>query len=386
MATHLAAVTTAKGDFNVIEVPTSRPGPGEILLKNEYGAMIAFDTYVTDLGYMVDSYPLALGFSAAGTVAEVGEGVDDLKVGDRITAFSYHGTKAKALQQYSIQPRNVCAHIPDDLPLEEAATIPDNFVTAFYTIFNQLGFPIPQYFPPQHPPPLAAVPILVYGGGSTAAQYAIQLLNLAGYKNIITTASPHHHDFLRSLGATSTFDYRSTTLAEDIAKVVGGDGKVTIVIDAITAEGTLKRIGEVVSPLGTVAILLPIKEGSSVRGGAGTDMHMALPESWKVLPEGAKVVGVRTFLYEQDSHLKQYLMPLILTQLLEEKHIKPSRVRLLDQGSLKERVETGLDLLRNNKRFVVGSKPEPRLSSPEQASSFEEKAGSTGIATLIFNI
>jgi hypothetical protein len=42
-------------------------------------------------------------------------------------------------------------------------------------------------------------------------------------------------------------------------------------------------------------------------------------------------------------------MPKILPSLLESGIIKPNRVRLIDQGSFKERVATGLDLLRNNK-------------------------------------
>jgi hypothetical protein len=47
-------------------------------------------------------------------------------------------------------------------------------------------------------------------------------------------------------------------------------------------------------------------------------------------------------------------MPKILPQLLAEGIIQPNRVRLLDQGTFKERVAVGLDLLRNNK--VSGEK------------------------------
>lgn len=47
-------------------------------------------------------------------------------------------------------------------------------------------------------------------------------------------------------------------------------------------------------------------------------------------------------------------MPKILPQLLEKGLIKPNNIRLLNKGSLKERVEEGLDLLRNNK--VSGEK------------------------------
>jgi hypothetical protein len=51
----------------------------------------------------------------------------------------------------------------------------------------------------------------------------------------------------------------------------------------------------------------------------------------------------------QNAYLKDNLMPKILPELLASGLIQPNRVRLLDQGTFKERVATGLDLLRNNR-------------------------------------
>jgi NADPH:quinone reductase-like Zn-dependent oxidoreductase len=45
------------------------------------------DTYIADLGYRVEEFPVTLGFNAAGTVAAVGAGVRALVVGDRVSAF-----------------------------------------------------------------------------------------------------------------------------------------------------------------------------------------------------------------------------------------------------------------------------------------------------------
>lgn len=87
MPTHTAIAATAKGEFDAIQVPTGTPGTGEVLLKAAYSAMIAFDTYTTDLGYYVENYPTVLGFSASGTVAKVGKGVEDLVVGDRVSVM-----------------------------------------------------------------------------------------------------------------------------------------------------------------------------------------------------------------------------------------------------------------------------------------------------------
>lgn len=159
-----------------------------------------------------------------------------------------------------------------------------------------MKLPRPSELPSTYPPPLANTPILVYGAGATSGQYAIQLLKLAGYKNILTTASPRHHELLRRLGATHIFDYSSTDLTDQVLKAAGG--KVPLVLDCITAESTLAAMVDIISSDGTIALLLPIKEGNSVRGAAGTEMAMELAHEKNPFPKSVNVVGVRTFLYQ----------------------------------------------------------------------------------------
>lgn len=73
------------GVLEELQVPTEKPGAGQVLIKNQYAAMIVFDTYQTDSGYSVNDYPQVLGFSGAGTIAEIGRDVHDLAVGDRVS-------------------------------------------------------------------------------------------------------------------------------------------------------------------------------------------------------------------------------------------------------------------------------------------------------------
>ncbi|KAF5385380.1 hypothetical protein D9615_001071 [Tricholomella constricta] len=354
MSTHTAIATTELGKIDAIQVPTEAPGEGEVLLKVEYSSMIAFDTYLADLGYTISNYPGILGFNASGTVARLGADVNDLAVGDRVTAFSFLSSRSKGMQEYSVQPRVVCSKIPDSLSLEEAVTIPDNLITAFYTLFNQLGLPVPACFPAATTPSDASIPILIYGAGSTAGQYSIQLLHAAGYKKILATASPKHHAFLRSLGATDTFDYNSPGLTSDIAKAVGGSGKVPLSVDCISTDTTLDTLAKVISPTGKVAFLLPFKKGNTLTAKHVDEMKMEPPKDNGPFAKTTKLIGVRTFRFLEDTFLKENLMTKIVPSLLENGVIKPNRVLLLDQGTFKERVEQGLDLLRNNK--VSGEK------------------------------
>ncbi|KAJ7289128.1 chaperonin 10-like protein [Mycena rebaudengoi] len=352
-STHIAIAATSLGQFDAIQVPTEKPGPGNVLIKVDFASMIAFDTYITDDGLYVDKYPKVLGLNVAGSVTETGEGVDDLAVGDRVIGFTLFGPNiAGAMQQFTSLSAHLCAKIPDALALDAAATIPDNFIRAFYTLFDQLSLPVPESFPPSVPPANPSTPILIYGAGATLGQYAIQLLHAAGYTNVLATASPKHHTLLRILGATGVFDYNSPSLAEDIAAAIGGDGKVALAVDPIATNRTIAKIAPLISAKGTVALLLPIKEDDSLAGSV--KLLPAIPEGQNPLPEGAKAVYVGTLSYREASpsfynqYLRDNLMPKILPQLLASGLIKPIKVRLLDQGTFKERVAAGLDLLRNN--------------------------------------
>jgi NADPH:quinone reductase-like Zn-dependent oxidoreductase len=64
------------------EVP--RPGPGFVLVKVESCALNAVDEHIRLTGIFVDKYPFIVGNDGSGTVEQVGEGVSELAVGDRV--------------------------------------------------------------------------------------------------------------------------------------------------------------------------------------------------------------------------------------------------------------------------------------------------------------
>ncbi|KAG2035625.1 chaperonin 10-like protein [Suillus americanus] len=347
--THLAFASTAVGITSVIQVPTLSPGPGEVMVKVAFSAVIPLDMYMGDYGRMINSeYPVILGFNLSGVVEAVGSGVDGLQTGD----------KGKGLQERAILQSCTCAKLPDDYSLEAAATIPDNFITAFYTLFDCLGL-APPTFPSSVAPPHAETPILVYGAGATSGQYAVQLLALAGYKEVIATASTRHHSYLKSLGATHVIDYSADDMPEKLLLAAGKN--LQFVLDCISAESTLKSISNVVSSDGVVAMLLPVTAGSKYTAGKDEQMWMDLPADVNSFPDSVKLVGVKAILYQQNEYLRDNLMPKILPRLLEEATIKPNRVRLFDQGSLQDRCREALDVVRNGQ--VNGEKVVVKVAS-----------------------
>lgn len=187
--------------------------------------------------------------------------------------------------------------VPDSLTLEQAVTFPDNYVTALYTLFNQLGLPLPTEWPAKDTVD-AGRPILVYGAGATSGQYAIQLLKLAGYTNVIAAASKHHHEYLKALGATGAVDYKSTSFAKDVEEVA--KGKVELVMDCISITHTFELIAQTIRPGGSIAWLAPFKAGSGSLAGSDGELLFEIPiETQAIFPQGVNFICVRTFFYRQ---------------------------------------------------------------------------------------
>lgn len=87
-ATHAAIATTAKAVLSTIQVPTLVPGAEDVVIKVSYASLVALDTYFLDSAFLIQQYPVTLGFNASGTVAAVGQGVKGLKVGDRVSRIA----------------------------------------------------------------------------------------------------------------------------------------------------------------------------------------------------------------------------------------------------------------------------------------------------------
>ncbi|KAG8907066.1 hypothetical protein FRB99_005443 [Tulasnella sp. 403] len=105
--------------------------------------------------------------------------------------------------------------IPDSMSFKQAAGTCLASFTAFVGLFHETGanIPLPSYLPsddydPKNPPDMEKFGscITVLGGSSSVGQFAIQFARIAGFTKVISTSSPQHHVYLKSLGATHLFD------------------------------------------------------------------------------------------------------------------------------------------------------------------------------------
>ena len=120
-----ASVVTAYGGPEVMkyqDMPDPTPGAGDVLVKVA-GIGINPEDMLERNGVLKDQSPLRfpaiIGLDVSGTVAALGEGVADLKVGDRVCAFSYH-TYAELVADKA----TLFAKVPDTMDLVDAAAVP----------------------------------------------------------------------------------------------------------------------------------------------------------------------------------------------------------------------------------------------------------------------
>jgi putative PIG3 family NAD(P)H quinone oxidoreductase len=156
-----------------------------------------------------------LGLECAGEVVEVGGEAAGWQVGDRAMALLAGGGYASEV----VVSAGCALPIPESLSFEQAAAIPEVFLTVFLNVFA-----------------LAALPVggsaLVHGGGSGIGTAAIQLIKAAGGRVFVTAGSDEKCERCRALGADGAINYRSEKFEEVIRDQTGGRG-VDVVLDSI---------------------------------------------------------------------------------------------------------------------------------------------------------
>jgi NADPH:quinone reductase-like Zn-dependent oxidoreductase len=214
--------------LEVREAPYPSAEADKIVVKNGAVAINPIDWLIQsrgDIMFTYLAYPFVLGSDVAGEVVEVGKNVTRFKVGDRVLGFT-RGSDAKindpaegGFQLYTVLRPNMVSHIPDELPYESAAVVPLGLATAAAGLFEETELALD--LPSEPAKPLNGKTLIIWGGSTSVGVNAIQLGVAAGYE-VFTTASPKNHKYLKSLGASETFDYKSPTVVADMTRALKG--------------------------------------------------------------------------------------------------------------------------------------------------------------------
>jgi NADPH:quinone reductase-like Zn-dependent oxidoreductase len=244
--------------LNIADRPEPRPGPGKLLLKmrawslNYRDLMMAKGVYNPKLRLPV--VPLSDG---VGVVAEVGDGVSRVKVGDRVAGTFMTGwvegppTEAKGktalggggigmLAEQVALPEDGVVHVPKHLSDEEAATLPCAAVTAWNALMEAT-------------PIKPGDTVLVQGTGGVSI-FALQFARMAGARVLATSSSDAKLARVKELGADAVVNYKTTSNWGDWAREqtgvgvdhvveVGGAGTLAQSLRAVRMGGTISLIG-----------------------------------------------------------------------------------------------------------------------------------------------
>ncbi len=218
------------GDVDVLEVeeaPVRAPGPGEVRVGVAFSGVNYADVLARRGLYKWappprrDS-PTCVGFELAGTVLEVGPGVTELRVGDRIVAVTRFGGYADEAIVDALRAWKM----PDGIALEEACAIPAVYMTAWQSLCEVARVRKGD-----------AILIQAVAGGVGIA--ALQIAKHLGLTTYGTASSPEKLAFAREHGLDHGIDYTKLDFEREVLALTGGRG-VDVVLDSLGGEGLRK--------------------------------------------------------------------------------------------------------------------------------------------------
>lgn len=217
------------------EVDIPVPGPGHARVRHT-----AIGVNFIDIYHRAGIYPLplpsGLGSEAAGVVEAVGDGVEEVKPGDRVAyAVSTPGSYA----QYRNVPADRLVKLPQGIGDEQAASVMLKGLTAHYLIHRTYAVK-------------AGDTVLLHAAAGGVGLIACQWLNALGATVIGTVGSDEKAALARAHGCHHTIVYTSEDFVERVKALTGGKG-VQVVYDSVgkdTVDGSLRCL----RPLGMLAL------------------------------------------------------------------------------------------------------------------------------------
>jgi len=260
--------------LEIVDLPEPHPGPGQVRIAVR-AAGVSLSDGKKRKGLMDPELPQSLGYEAAGVVDELGEGVTDVSIGDRVFGLCGDGAAQAELAVLSAY-----APIPPSLDFPAAAALPAAIETAMRAL-DQLGV-------------TSGSTLLINGASGSAGSAAVQFAVARGAR-VIGTAGAANHDYLRALGAEPVtygagLTGRVRALAAkgvDLALDVAGSG---ILPELIELAGGAERVLTVADFAGAQKYGVTFS-----RGDSGRALH-ALADIGELIESGRfEPPAVRTF-------------------------------------------------------------------------------------------
>lgn len=207
---------SSQSAFELQEKPTPTPKPGQVLIESE-GFGLNFADIMARMGLYRDCPPLpaVIGYENVGHVKQVGEGVTDLKVGERVLAFTRFGGYA----DHVCSPKEAVVRIPDIMSLGEAASLATQYITAYFAVEETVKL---------H----AGDRVLVHAAAGGVGIALVQMLLAKGCVIFGTVGSDEKVEYLRKMGVHYPINYRKEDYVAAIDRL-GFKGKIDTTLNPI---------------------------------------------------------------------------------------------------------------------------------------------------------
>lgn len=257
-----AIVVEEFGEPEVLQYKDAeRPEPdeGEVLIEVRSAGVNYADTMRRRDEYLVpQELPFTPGSEVAGIVSEVGKGVEDASVGDRVVALIGTGGYA----EYAVASARALIPLPEGLDFDEAAAVPLQGLTAYHILKTSGALE-------------EGESVLVHAAAGGVGTLAVQMAKLLGAGTVVATASSQEKlDLAESLGADALIDYTKEDWPEKVREATNGEG-ADVILEMVGGNEFLQKNLECLAVFGRMVVYGAASgdRGSIVPAGLMKDCH-----------------------------------------------------------------------------------------------------------------
>jgi NADPH2:quinone reductase len=200
--------------MELVDVPTPQPGPGQALVRIAAAGVNFIDVYFRS-GLYKAPMPLTLGNEGAGEVAAVGDGVTEVKAGDRVAYAMTRGSYA----EFAVVPSSALVRLPEHVDYNTAAAAMLQGMTAHYLTHSTY-------------PLKSGDTCLVHAAAGGAGGLTVQMARMLGARVFGTVGSEEKANIARHHGVDEAILYTSQDFEHEVRRLTEGKG-VDVVYDSV---------------------------------------------------------------------------------------------------------------------------------------------------------
>ena len=284
-----------------------------MLKPSNIGSILTIPPKIQTHNIFVTKYPNILGSDVSGVVEAVGEGVKLFKKGDHVFGFALvianQNLDEGAFQTYSLLREEATTKIPENISFEEGSTYPMAWATVASGLFHQHGLTLPSADGSSKP--YKGQGIIVWGAASSVGIMAVQIAKDLGF-TVFATASPHQHEYVKSLGVDVAVDYKDKDVVSKIVEAAKKAGvTITVGYDAISTGDTHFQTAEIID--------------KASGGKGGKLVYTVAPEEGRSFPTGVDAKSALAFgLFTEAEKIARFLAHEYLPAAIKRGSVKPA--------------------------------------------------------------